>query len=120
MAEVMSIEGKCELQQISPLGHGHFVFAPIRTKRFLKAGWKSDVFQQEEVKIKLHYVFSPNGAMKDEDMIKLHEGVRKEAEGLIENIEILAMASKTVPDWLGDDREYLRCVEKFSSKFQRV
>ena len=111
-------KGRFEYNAISPLGQGHFVFAPIRTKRFLQKGWKSDVLQLEEVKIKMDYVFTPNGAITDEEMVKLHEGIRKEAENLLENIEILSMASKIIPDWLGDDREYMRCVEKFSSKFK--
>ena len=99
------------------MGKGHFVFTPIRTKRFVHQGWKSDVLQLEEVKIKMDYVFSPNGKISDEDMVKLHENVRKEAEKLLEDIEILSMACKVVPDWLGEDRENLKCVEKFSSKY---
>ena len=110
-------KGEYEYRKITPLGQGHFVFTPIRTKRFLQKGWKSDVLQLEEVKIKMDYVFSPNGAISDEEMVKLHEEVRKEAEKLLEEIEILSMASKIVPDWLGNEREYLRCVENFSSKY---
>ena len=98
------------------MGNGHFVFTPVRSKRFLEKGCRSDIFQQEDVRIRLNYIFNPNGAISEEAMIRLHENVRKQAEELITDIEILAMASKTVPEWLGEDREYIRCTEKFSSK----
>lgn len=105
-----------EYKKLSPLGNGHFVFTPVRSKRFLENGWRSDVFQQEDIRIRMNYIFNPNGAISEEAMVKLHEDVRKQAEELIKDIEILAMASKTVPEWLGNDREYIRCTEKFSSK----
>ena len=105
-----------EFHPFKPKGHGHFVFTPIRTKRFLQKGWRTSIFQQEETTIRLDYIFDPNGAMTEEETRNLHNTVRRDAEELIKNIEILQLASKTVPQWLGNDMEHLSCLEKFSSK----
>ena len=104
-----------EYKSFKARGQGHFVFTPIRAKRHLQEGMRSDIFQQEEVAIKLDYIFNPNGAISEEEMIKLHETIRVEAEKLITNVEILAMASKVVPEWL-ENMKPLKCVENFSSK----
>ena len=82
-------------------------------------GVKSDVFQMEENIITLQFVQKPdnNGKITCQ---KTLDKIVAQADELFKNIEILALATKTVPDWLKTMKTHdAKCAQQISRKIKK-
>ena len=98
------------------LGSGIFCFSPLRSKRWLKKGIKSDLCAVEEIQIQIAMAVNrdnPNFENNhDQGFIELEENIKEQ----IKKIEELSIMTKHVPEWVADVGEYVNCNASFACK----
>ena len=98
------------------LGGGIYCFAPMRSKRWLKKGFKSDLCTIEELQIQVSMAVNkdnPNFENNPENGIfEIEEFVKEQ----IKNIELLSLMTKQVPEWVDDTGDYVGCNASFLCK----
>ena len=98
------------------LGGGIFCFSPLRSKRWLKTGYKSELCTIEELQVQIAMAVNrdnPNFENNSENgLYDFEENVKEQ----VKEIELLSLMTKQVPNWVMDTGNYVSCNANFSCK----
>ena len=94
-----------------------YTFAAPRAKRWLQKAIKNKLVTMEEIKVQIILAVHkehPN-FIKDVELGICE--ISAEFAKFMEEIEILSLASKILPEWLTDQQKHYKCNELFTSKY---
>ena len=106
---------ECEMENYE-LGSGIYCFSPIRSKRWLVKGFKSDLCSIEEIQVQIAMALNkdnPNFENNHEQaLMELEDNIKDQ----IKKIEKLSIMTKHVPSWVADVGRYVSCSANFQCK----